>query len=447
MVSGRKKVNNFFYNINIKIFMNKKFTAGTVVLILVFLFAPNFAHAAPTLRQQITYADSLVKMGEKLNGSCGNLVRAYEAQVSGVTSTAEDSDVFGDYFSCAFASMASFYTDHWAPPASLKNFQAKTIKLGDGLAATMSHVTKISTTSAEFTAFKSLVAKNNTLIAGLKKDLAAIKKRYPAAAKNDAAFLKKINTQEKAQNGRGLLTGVKASCGKDAACFETKFAKCAAAWVRYPLSNYDLEFKIIGKVKGGCKVLVSEKMDYYGLLVGKQMNCVIDYKKEFSDELNGLIGQITGSSTKKICTGALFDYTKKQYKMFSTVMLDMIGANFAGSAYSNLNGDSGIDVSVKLDIGDTAASTTVPAITPAPALTCSDTDAGQNFLARGTVSGYLGDGHNTPAMVTDYCSNDMESGAESTTGAYVSEYYCTSGGYFGRAWNTCANGCSDGKCR
>lgn len=336
--------------------MRKRILASAIILILGLLLVTPVS-AAPTLRQQVTYADGLVKMMEKANKSCGSLVTAAENQASGVTSTADSMDALTDYFSCAFAPMTSFYTEHWVPAAVLKSFQPKIIKLADNLSALSLSVVS-SATSTDFLPFKTLLSKNETALAGLKKDMTAIKKKYPAAAKPDEAFLKKIAAKEKASEARGFLN-VKTSCGKNTSCFDTKFTKCASAWIRYPVGKYDIEFKVTGKAKGGCKVQVAEVMDYLGLFAGKSMNCVLDNKKTLSEELARIKTQISDNGAAKVCSGALLDYLKKQQKVLKATSLDTLGLKSSGSAYSDLNGESGFNVSVKLDISDATVSSTV----------------------------------------------------------------------------------------
>jgi len=126
-----------------------------------------------------------------------------------------------------------------------------------------------------------------------------VKKKYPSSAKTDNAFLKKIQDKQKNYRQSNLTGDAKASCGKNATCFEKKFAQCQSAWMRYPEGYFDLEYKIIGKVKGGCKIQISEKMDFLGLLAGKQMSCTYNNKNSFAKEVVRIGKEMIGNDKQK----------------------------------------------------------------------------------------------------------------------------------------------------
>jgi len=321
--------------------------------------------AAPTLRQQVTYVDNLVKMAEGMNNGCSSLIAVYDDQISG-TSTVSDGDAFGNYFSCAFSSIFSFYAEHWAPSSYLKNTKSKMIQLADGLLGSLRYIVA-DPASTDLTAFKSNVAKNKNLIAVIKKEIATFKKRFPGTIKADETFLKKVAAKEKTFYQSNLSADLTASCGKDVKCFEAKYAKCAPAWIRFPSVYSSLEYKIIGKVKGGCKLQISEKIDYLGLLAGKQMTCVYNNKNEFYQEARRVSDEIIKNNKQKICSGTLVDYSKKQYKFLKTNPLAAAVLNFVDEAKDII-----IDNSNSTTGNTNTTTTTVTVPTPSTTITCGN---------------------------------------------------------------------------
>jgi len=111
--------------------MTKKLVVGFAVFMsAIFCLGVIFpAQAAPTLRQQVTFADGMVQVAEAMNNGCTAVADAYQAQIDGVTSTNSDS-AFDGYFGCLMSASAGFVAEHWAPAPALKTVRASVIKIG-----------------------------------------------------------------------------------------------------------------------------------------------------------------------------------------------------------------------------------------------------------------------------------------------------------------------------
>jgi len=298
------------------IFMSKHILVSVVVglsaLACLFVVKPADA-ATATFRQHTTYADYLVQTADAFNTACSKVIDAVVLQNQGVTTTEENEDIFGNYFGCLMSQSLFYYTQHWTPPAQLKSVHTKLGVLANGLVDFKQFFTATGTVQ-NISDFKVLVKSNQELLSAVKKEIAAVKKKYPAVAKADSAFAKRIAAKQNIKFNGSLKDTF--SCGKDLSCFEKKYKSCSPAWRSTPMGDYSLEYRIVGKVKGGCQIKVTEKLDYLGLLAGKEMKCTYNNKKTFASEEERVGNEIVTNPKQKICVGSMVAYAQKYLDIF-----------------------------------------------------------------------------------------------------------------------------------